>query len=177
MEQAVNLSRRRFFRAQTGNSHAIRPPWSVAEQTFFSLCQRCDDCVKACETGLLKRGDGGYPEADFNRGECTFCQQCVEACQHEALLYSPDSQPWRIKAAIKDSCLARNGIHCRTCAERCDLEAITFRLMPGGIAQPTLDTEACTGCGACVADCPSRSITMNNEQQTHDSGTQNHGSC
>jgi ferredoxin-type protein NapF len=32
--------------------------------------------------------------------------------------------------------------------------------MPGGISTPVLIAECCTGCGACVATCPTRAITV-----------------
>ena len=160
MQQAINHSRRRLFRAQTGPCDAVRPPWSLPEEQFLNTCERCSDCITACETGLLKKGDGGFPEARFANTECTFCKACVTACNHGAIRKGPEQQPWQVKAHIQNTCLAQNKVHCRSCGEQCEPEAIQFRLAPGGIALPTLDTDLCNGCGACTTGCPVNAIEM-----------------
>ncbi|EHC55310.1 Ferredoxin-type protein NapF [Salmonella enterica subsp. enterica serovar Inverness str. R8-3668] len=40
--------------------------------------------------------------------------------------------------------------------------AITFRPTLSGIYQPQLDSQACHGCGACVAICPVSAIKAEN---------------
>ncbi|EBZ8115558.1 4Fe-4S dicluster domain-containing protein, partial [Salmonella enterica subsp. enterica serovar Typhi] len=40
--------------------------------------------------------------------------------------------------------------------------AITFRPTLSGIYQPQLDSQACNGCGACVAICPVSAIKAEN---------------
>ncbi|WP_281646775.1 ferredoxin-type protein NapF [Parendozoicomonas sp. Alg238-R29] len=160
MQQAINHSRRRLFRAKISPCNAVRPPWSLPEEQFLNSCERCNDCITACETNLLKRGDGGFPEADFSHAECTFCEACVNACNHGAISKNTSHQPWQITAQIKSNCLAQNKVHCRTCSEQCEQEAIQFRLAPGGIALPNLETELCNGCGACVASCPVSAIAV-----------------
>ena len=138
----------------------FRPPWALEEALFTSLCSRCDQCLAACPTGLLVKGSGGFPEADFQQGHCTFCGDCRTACQTVALQKSPDISPWPIVARIGDECLARQKVVCRTCGERCEAGAIAFGPQLGGVPLPRLDTERCTGCGECVADCPTRAIAM-----------------
>lgn len=137
-----------------------RPPWALDETAFRQVCSRCDRCLSACPTGLLRRGGGGYPEADFTAAHCTFCGDCRQACPSGALRGGSDTAPWLLTAVISEHCLAGRGIVCRTCGERCDAGAIAFIPQRGGVALPRLAAEACTGCGECVADCPSGAIAM-----------------
>ena len=44
------------------------------------------------------------------------------------------------------------------CGESCEVRAIRFRQVPGGVALPEIDDAACTGCGACLASCPTSAI-------------------
>ena len=64
-------------------------------------------------------------------------------------------------ASIRYDCLARKGVYCNTCAESCDPGAIGFQLIDGGVPQPQIDTERCTGCGDCLASCPAQAIFLN----------------
>lgn len=59
---------------------------------------------------------------------------------------------------ITDACLARQRIECRVCGERCDEGAIRFRPTLGGVAQPELLAERCTGCGDCLQACPTGAL-------------------
>ncbi|WP_064605518.1 ferredoxin-type protein NapF [Photobacterium sp. J15] len=136
-----------------------RMPWVVDEDTFIDRCTRCNKCLHACETKIIIKGDGGFPTVDFNQGECTFCYGCAEACP-EALFHPRTESPWALKADIGQGCLARNRIECRSCGDMCEVQAISFRLQPGGVAQPVLNNEGCTGCGACLSVCPALAITM-----------------
>lgn len=159
----VNPSRRAFFGFSRVDRSSLRPPWAVPEADFTTACTRCSDCVAACPTGLLVRGDGGYPQTDFTPGRapdgCTFCGACRAACPSGALSAAIDP-PWRRVAGFGDDCLASRGVVCRTCGERCPVDAIHFPPRLGGVARPLLDAAACNGCGACLADCPTRAIRI-----------------
>lgn len=154
------LSRRRLLGGQWRlPSAANRPPWSHQESLFIAGCTRCQACIRACETGVLIAGSGGFPEIDFQRAECTFCGRCAQAC--EAPLFRPLAEiPWRQYAAFGADCLAQRGIECRSCQDSCAPQAIRFRPRLGEMAQPMLDTAACNGCGACVAGCPANAVTL-----------------
>ncbi|WP_157669827.1 ferredoxin-type protein NapF [Chitinibacter sp. GC72] len=157
---SVDQSRRSllFGRKPVAQSPVVfRPPWAIAQ--FGEHCTRCNACVEACPTRMIVRGDGGFPELDFTRGECNFCGECRTACPTPAL---SAAQPWQqaIVIEIANRCLAEQGVECRVCGESCDARAIRFILQPGKVAQPQLDPEACTGCGACIAPCPSQAIGM-----------------
>jgi len=130
-------------------------PWAV--DAFADLCQRCDDCISACEESILVAGDGGYPTVDFQRGGCSFCGACAQACRHAALDRTL-AQPWRLVATIGADCLSAQGITCRSCGDACESRAIRFRLQLGGRALPTLDASLCSGCGSCIAICPTHVI-------------------
>ena len=103
--------------------------------------------------------DGGFPGVDFSRGECTFCADCVAACEPLALRRDDTSAaPWDRVAVIGAGCLAVRGVECRVCGESCPEGAIRFRPRLGGVAHPQLDAAACTACGACIGPCPTRAI-------------------
>ena len=154
------VSRAQFIRGDVcGTRVQPRPPWAYADSQFSGLCTRCGECLKACPEKILVKGQGGFPQVDFNRGECTFCQACLTACQEGAL--SADNSPaWSVKAALEDSCLAYRGVACMTCAEQCEAEAIHFQPRIGGVPFPIIDMDTCTGCGACYKPCPSSSIRL-----------------
>ncbi len=156
----VDLSRRAFFRGRPRPRIEKRPPWALTESAFIDHCTRCNDCIKACPTHILVVGDGGYPTVDFREGECTFCGDCVTACQPKALLRTEDQQAWPYTASIGEDCLPRQGVECRVCGDFCDARAIRFPPRLGGSPLPEVDTEKCTGCGACFAPCPTVAVTI-----------------
>lgn len=156
---SADLSRRSFLRARPrGDTAPLRPPWSLSETAFIERCTRCGVCIERCETGLLHKGSGGFPEARFDSGGCNACGECVRVCTPGAIRRGEGSPPWDHKANIGDACLARQKVVCRTCGEHCEAGAIRFRLEKGGVALPRLDPSLCNGCGMCVASCPSRAI-------------------
>lgn len=156
----VSLSRRSFFKGQfRASAHPVaRPPWALAEDVFLDACSRCDKCITSCEEGVITRADGGYPEMNFQAGECTFCGACAEACNDGALVQG--DAPWDLVAVIGPGCLSTKGVTCRVCGDRCDARAIRFQLAVGGVANPVLDQSACSGCGACVAPCPTGAVEI-----------------
>lgn len=150
--------RRGFLRLRVKTRSSA--PWAAVPGRFESLCTRCDQCIDHCPAHVLKRGDGGFPEIDFNRGTCTFCSACVDHCESSALRADPGQPPWHLKAHAGTACLARQRIECRVCGERCEAHAIRFQLVPGAVAVPRIDADRCTGCGACVVVCPAHAITL-----------------
>ena len=63
-------------------------------------------------------------------------------------------------ARIGEDCLARQRVVCRTCGETCEAGAIRFVMQPGQVAQPEILPESCTGCGDCLADCPTLALAL-----------------
>lgn len=163
----MDASRRNFLRGSPEyHTTPVRPPWSVSESLFTQLCTRCGDCIQYCPTGILQKGDGGFPETFFDAGGCSFCEKCVQACKSGALRLIDNAAPWLLKAFIITSCLAQQNVVCRTCGERCEANALRFRLEKGGVAKPHIDLDLCNGCGMCVADCPGHAITLHSTEYT-----------
>ncbi len=184
----ANITRMQLLRGDIkGKNNPFRPPWAIPEEYFVDFCTRCDKCVEACFDELIVKGRGGFPQMDFNRGGCDFCGDCLNVCETSALKKIPINNvestlapknissnnreeasdlesylpPWHIKANIDlTNCLSMNATICRSCGESCDDKAITFDLKLGGIAEPKLNIEQCTGCGACFAVCPVHVITL-----------------
>ncbi len=160
-QTTMDPSRRRFLRATPRASAPLRPPWALADDArFTAACTRCGDCVAACPERVLAAGDGGFPEIRFAERGCTLCGACADACTPQALRRTDGVPPWTLVPRIGEGCLARRRIECRVCGEACDARALRFVPRLGGVAQPELVAERCTGCGACVAPCPASAITM-----------------
>ncbi|WP_081869871.1 ferredoxin-type protein NapF [Endozoicomonas numazuensis] len=187
MSQKVDLDRRRLFTGtlfsspkvtksysngseltQSGRNAVppVRPPRSLQEQSFTDLCTRCSECIAVCETGLLVQGSGGFPEADFRKSGCSFCNACKEVCSSGAIGKHNDT-PWKLKPVISDQCLALNKVHCRTCSEMCEAAAIQFRFQTSGVAEPAIDLDLCNACGECVSSCPVDAITMTARESSY----------
>lgn len=138
----------------------------MEEDAFVSRCDRCGHCVDACDEHLIKAGSGGFPEIDFANAECTFCKACVDICPTQALNPDRPAAVWADSLVIDDSCLALRGVDCRVCGEQCEHGAIRFVPVLRAVARPHLETDACTGCGACIGPCPVSALrfSMNNSK-------------
>lgn len=157
------VSRRQLLRGDIrGSCMPQRPPWALSEAKFIESCTRCDACVSACDERILYRGSGGYPEISFKQAGCSFCGDCLQACEAGALqaVHPAPSLAWDLRAQIKPSCLSSNGIVCRACGDVCDTRAIQFQLQTGGRATPNIDLTLCNGCGECLAVCPVQAVEV-----------------
>lgn len=149
---------RRSFLFGTPRSKVTRPPWALEENEFHQICTRCNACSLVCDEKILRFDRGGFPYVDFSQGGCTFCGKCADACEPNALIKNEVSAPWSFQINIKESCLAMSQVVCRTCGERCEIGAIQFSPALGGVSVPKLNATTCTGCGFCIADCPTQAI-------------------
>jgi ferredoxin-type protein NapF len=160
----MDLQRRNFLRGKVGaEKKPIRLPWLIEADKFTDLCTQCEKCVASCEENIIVKGDGGFPEIDFTQGECTFCAACANACpeplfiKHDpALTVKPP--PWSYHATISEQCLTYSNVSCQSCQDSCEPSAIRFQYTIGAPPTPEINLDACTGCGACVAICPSQAI-------------------
>ena len=123
-------------------------------------CDFCEDCLNVCETSALKK----FPATNHNtkkreeQSESSTVDKESSTFDKESDSYLP---PWHIKASIDlTNCLSMNGTICRSCGESCDDKAIQFNLKLGGIAEPILNQDHCTGCGACFSVCPVQIIEL-----------------
>lgn len=156
-----NASKRSLFKAKRTVLTNNLLPWVDDLQGFITSCTQCGNCLNACPEKIIIKGDGGYPNLNFNLGECTFCGLCAQSCR-EPIFTATDLPPWNKKARISNSCLAAKDVYCRSCAESCESQALTFQL--GLNALPQIDLNLCTGCGACVAPCPAQAIEIKEEE-------------
>ncbi len=162
MGSGVAVSRRRLMRGLMGRSAApaLRPPWATSEAQFTDKCDRCGDCLRACNKRVLVRGSGFYPELKLGAGFCTFCEACVDVCKTGALDKVSASEPWAYKAEVADNCLSLMGTTCRVCEDSCLPRAIRMRPELGGRYRPIIDVERCNGCGACLSPCPTNALSV-----------------
>ncbi|EGR0568990.1 ferredoxin-type protein NapF [Vibrio cholerae] len=160
----VDLSKRRWFTPnRQPNQSQVRLPWLASPDAFTDECTRCGKCVTACETHIIEKGDGGFPTVNFSIDECTFCYQCAQSCP-EPLFVAQSEAPWQAKVHITHHCLAQQQVECRSCQDACPEEAIHFALQIGRTASPQVNSEQCSGCGACVSVCPSNAMTVHYTQ-------------
>lgn len=157
MNTTVDNGRRALLRGRRQTPAVLRPPWSVTDLT--DRCTRCRACAAACPEQIIVMGDGGFPEIRFAAGDCTFCGECAHACP-AGLFRDPElTPPWDARAQITDTCLARRGVYCQSCRDACEINAIRVVYAAGCTPLPQI-TDACTGCGACVAGCPVAAVQV-----------------
>lgn len=159
-DQPSDPRRRAVFRGQV--AEPLRPPWLVSSSALYERCRQCGDCVSACPENILELDPERYPRVNFSAhgmAECSFCGDCANACP-EPLFHSTDTTPWHHHAAINNACLSEQGVVCHSCCDTCPEEAINLPRLAGITAVPTISVADCTGCGACVASCPTSAIHM-----------------
>ena len=141
----------------------IRPPGTTNDETFMDRCIRCRACANVCEAGCIdffsltdSLDKAGTPFIDSRNRACNLCMNCTQVCPTGAL--SPiDRELEAIKEnvrmgkaiVIKKHCLSFNGKICGVCKDACPVNAITLKR-----AQPTVNFDACIGCGRCEERCP-----------------------
>jgi ferredoxin-type protein NapF len=124
----------------------------------FSRCTGCGACAEACPQEILAIEAGRHPVIEFTAA-CTFCGACAAACPEDVFDLSRDP-PWTLAAAPTDDCLELHGVTCRACEDACEARALRARPRRGGTAVMSVDVDACTGCGGCIAVCPTDAIRL-----------------
>jgi ferredoxin len=160
----------------------LRPPLSREEKDFLTSCIRCDECVKACPTGILKPATFEHglralwsPVMVPTEGYCKEgCNACSQACPTDAILKYPIEKKYTYKAgtAIFDSsrCISfTENKYCVECVKVCPTDAIEIDVGWVPESGSSSDTPApagkvpsrpkivsydrCIGCGHCEFVC------------------------
>lgn len=164
----AEMSRRELFQGfgkKTKPEVTYKPeilPW-MFDRSILENCTGCGDCVAACPENIIQINANNRATVDFQKGECIFCSECAKACSEDVFLpfeRRKETPPWQAQIEIAKTCLAFEGIVCQICRDQCLEKVISFPPVMGATARPELDLESCTGCGACVATCPTEAITI-----------------
>ena len=164
----------------------VRPPGTVAEESFFRRCIKCGICVEVCPTraldfvGLtLDVKNIGTPKLNVRHGGCMAwrkeCLKCADVCPTQAI-----KRPATIKDVRMGSIHIRERecINCLLCFRECPIEgALLFpnphgapfrktRDIPSALSdrnspvKPCVDNSLCIGCGLCAWVCPPRCMDV-----------------
>ena len=135
----------------------FRPPGAIEERQFLAGCTRCNDCSAACPHQAIvpvaaRLGAiAGTPTIEADTAACQMCEDfpCIAACKPGVLTnrIPPIVGTAMITAHL---CLAHHGTTCTVCSERCPVDG-AISVVTG---KPTVNEDACTGCGVCRYVCP-----------------------
>jgi ferredoxin-type protein NapG len=164
-------ARSRGERSQALPADRLRPPGALAEAPFLDACVRCGLCVQACPYDVLQLAGlgspvpAGTPYFVARTTACRMCEDipCVPACPTAALDHALiDIRQARMGvAALSDPqrCYSASGqAYCQRCFQACPIKGQAIRMVQGhtsagGLFQPVVDPERCTGCGLCEQAC------------------------
>jgi len=145
------------------NNRLIRPPGSLPEDEFVTVCTGCGQCLKVCpnnalQSTLLEAGLAGLytPRLVPRIGYCEeFCNFCGRVCPTAAIKPLPVEEKRLIQMGIahinKTRCIAWDTEKiCLVCNEQCSYQAI----VGDEKKRPIVKEEKCTGCGICENKCP-----------------------
>ena len=155
-----SVDRRGFFGAlgalAVNKEIKIRPPYAKESTLFGTECPQCTGvCGTVCEEEIIKFGKDKIPYLDFSQNGCTYCEECLIACE-PGVLSDPEL---KIQASIRINpakCMSWQDVMCFSCKEPCLDDAIIF----SGLFRPEISSEQCTACGFCMARCPSSAIEI-----------------
>jgi ferredoxin-type protein NapG len=147
----------------------LRPPGTVSEDDFLTLCMRHQKCADVCPVQAIKfyRSDDpqldGTPYIEPEQQACVVCQDvpCANACPSGALRpISPQEIRMGLAEWSLESCLRPMGQECRECVDKCPVGEKAIAL--GDDGHVVVKFDGCTGCGVCQQHCPTfpKAITV-----------------
>ncbi len=168
----VNTARRGFlsgqYLIQSGRNRIadLQETWGPAPPCLSPtithyVCINCDGpCADVCPQDIIRFYPADHTKArqaylDFANAGCTFCQSCVDVCPASALLSTPPTALGIAKIS-HDQCLGWTGTMCISCRYCCPRHAIQWNRDN----TPVIDLDTCTGCGSCVAICPTQALSI-----------------
>jgi len=168
---------------KVSDARLIRPPGSLPEADFLTLCQRCGLCMKVCPTNVInptlgEAGMAGFwtPHLIMIQGYCEYtCTLCGNVCPSGAIreisAKEKIERPIKIGSVYVDRgrCLPWSGnAPCIVCQEHCPTSPKAIYLKkevvtgPNGksitVQLPFVDLKKCIGCGICENKCPVRGL-------------------
>ncbi len=133
----------------------LRPPYFNDKDAFFKSCPSCEGmCAIACPEKIIKIGDDKTPSLDFEKGGCTYCDECAIVCEPEVLQIANRADISSEFTIDTNSCLGWNKTMCFSCKDVCPENAIIF----SGLFKPEILQDRCRACGFCVKPCPVHAI-------------------
>lgn len=145
----------------------VLPAGAISVEHFRTHCTGCQLCVAACPNHVLRAGDSGLtmlqPVMTFENGFCRAnCTACSEVCPVGAIRPVTVEEKTAIQTgrAVIDRSLCivnKDNVICTACKRSCPTGAITLA-GTNEHKEPAVDTERCTGCGACEYICPARPL-------------------
>ena len=153
----------------------LRPPGAVPEDRFGGLCIRCNNCVHACPSKIIRPDTGreaglagfGAPIIRYDRDYkycLETCNACTQVCPTGALtpLGLQQKNKYIIGEALVDNnvCLVPLGKkECDACERSCPYDAVKIKWDEEQyIAYPVINPNKCNGCGACEVVCPTTPV-------------------
>jgi ferredoxin-type protein NapF len=134
----------------------LRPPYFSDESLFHNECSKCEaKCATVCEEEIIKIADDKTPYLDFSHNGCTYCDECVKACEFGVLTLEDKKLLNATISINKSNCVSWNHTMCFSCKDPCLENAIDFAAM----FMPDIN-DKCTACGFCISRCPTNAIEL-----------------
>ncbi len=150
-------------------THTLRPPGAISNPTFSALCTRCGNCARACPSQIITYNMKSRewtnlftPTLQFDHDYCREdCVACSQVCPSGALQPLSVSDKTHAKFGVAqvnmDLCLLRDDRECSACQRWCPFDAVHYVFSKEHYTlNPVIDTDKCTGCGACQTYCPTQ---------------------